>query len=170
MKKMITMISAVLCCALLATGCSSKNAASGGGVKMKEGQTVQTVTDQIIDAVGITMGAPLDDMLLKDLYYVDPADVESYAGQMSMANVSADVIVGVQAKDGKIDAVKESLEKRLTDVRKSFEQYLPEQYEKAQKGQVIVKGNYAFLLVLGESTETYDADMKKATELIDAAF
>lgn len=168
MKKIISAFSVILCCMMLVTGCSGKETA--GGVKMKDGQTVQTVTDQIINEVGIAMGMQLDDTVLKDMFYIDGADVEAYAGEMSLSMTSADNIVAVQAKEGKIDTVKQALEKRLADVRQSFEQYLPEQSEKAQKGQVVVKGNYAFLLILGEDSTTYDDDMKKANDIINEAF
>ena len=60
--------------------------------------------------------------------------------------------------------------KRLEDVQESFEQYLPEQYEKAKKGQILIKGNYAFFLIIGESSETMDQDMEKAISIINEAF
>lgn len=168
MKKLISILTVVMCGVVVMAGCSGKGASAS--TKMKDGNTVQTVIDKIVEDVGIAMPAPLDDTILQDMYYVDPADVEAYAGQLSTVMISADNIVAVHAKDGKIDTVKAALEKRLGDVRSSFEQYLPEQSVKAQKGQVIVKGNYAFLLILGESEETYDSDMEKAVAIIDAAF
>lgn len=52
MKKIFAvLISAVLCVGMLA-GCGSKPAASGDSTEMKEGQTIQTVVDRIIDEVG----------------------------------------------------------------------------------------------------------------------
>lgn len=128
------------------------------------------VVDAIENAVGIAMSAEIDDTTLKEVFYIDPADAEEYYGKMSMTNVSADHVLAVKPKADKKDAVKQSLEKRLQDVRSSFEQYLPEQYEKSQKGQVYERGDYLFLLILGESTDTLDADMQKTLDIIDATF
>ena len=169
MKKLISLLAAAVLCAGLLAGCGSKNAGSAS-MEMKEGQSVQTVVDQIAEDVGIAMAAPLDDELLGQLFYIDPSDVEEYYGQISMANVSADNIVAVKAKPDKKDIVVEGLNKRLEDVQNSFSQYLPEQYEKAMKGRVVEKGNYVFLLILGQQSATFDQDMEIAVGIIDAAF
>ena len=96
--------------------------------------------------------------------------VEDYAGKITFVNVSSDNVIAVKAKEGQIDTVKAGLTKRLEDVQESFEQYLPEQYEKAKKGQILIKGNYAFFLIIGESSETMDQDMEKAISIINEAF
>lgn len=173
MKKWMTVLTAVFCCGALLTGCGSKgsnSSASAANPEMKEGQTVQTVVEQIAAEVGVAMPSDVDESFLKDICYISPEDVQEYAGKIAIVNTSADNVIAVRAADGRVNAVKEGLQKRLEDVRKSFEMYLPEQYEKAQKGQVVVKGNYAFLLILGESGESADADMAKAVGIIDNAF
>lgn len=169
MKKLISLLAtAVLCTGLLA-GCGSKDAA-GASMEMKEGQSVKTVVDQIAEEIGLTMVAPIDEEMLKQISYIDPSDVEAYYGQITMANVSADNVIAIKAAPDKKDAVVEGLNKRLEDVQNSFAQYLPEQYEKAMKGRVVEKGNYVFLLILGQESSTFDQDMEKAVGIIDAAF
>lgn len=172
MKKWMALLAAAICCGALLTGCGSKdgNASDVAASEMKEGQTVQTVVDQIAAEVGVAMPADVDENFLKDICYIPTEDIQAYAGKIAIVNTSADNVIAVQAVEGKVDAVKDGLQKRLEDVQKSFEQYLPEQYEKAQKGKVIVKGNYAFLLILGESGESADTDMEKAVSIIDNAF
>ena len=169
MKKLIGLLAAAVLCTGLLSGCGSKDAA-GASMEMKEGQSVQTVVDQIAEDVGIAMAAPIDDEMLKQLFYIDPSDAQAYYGQISMANVSADNVVAIQAAPDKKDAVVEGLNKRLEDVQNSFAQYLPEQYEKAMKGRVVEKGNYVFLLILGQESSTFDQDMGKAVGILDAAF
>ena len=169
MKKLIGLLAAAVLCTGLLAGCGSKDAA-GASMEMKEGQSVQTVVDQIAEDVGIAMAAPIDDEMLKQLFYIDPSDAQAYYGQISMANVSADNVVAIQAAPDKKDAVVEGLNKRLEDVQNSFAQYLPEQYEKAMKGRVVEKGNYVFQLILGQESLTFDQDMEKAVGIIDAAF
>lgn len=172
MKKWMTLLAAAICCGALLTGCGSKGGDSSGAAspEMKDGQTVQTVVDQIAAEIGVAMPSDVDENFLKDICYISPEDTVEYAGKIAIVNTSSDNVIAVRAAQGKVDAVKDGLQKRLEDVRKSFEMYLPEQYEKAQKGQVIVKGDYAFLLILGESGESADADMEKAVGIINNAF
>ena len=171
MKKIFAvLLSAALFAGMLA-GCGSKPAASGDSAEMKEGQTIQTVVDQIIDEVGIAMPAEIDDTLMKDVFYIDPEkDVDEYYGQFAMVNVSADNLLAVKAKPEQKDAVIEAMGKRLKDVQASFANYLPDQSEKAQKGRVVDRGNYVFLVILGESPETFDDDLDRAVKIIDEAF
>lgn len=167
MKKLFVLFLAAACCVGTLAGCGAKPAA---GAEMIDGQSVQTVVDTIANDVGMQMPADVDDELLKSMFYIDRADTEEYYGKMAMTMTSADNVVAVKAKQGKGEAVKTSLEKRLSDVQKSFEQYLPDQYEKAMKGQVIQKGDYVFLAIIGLDSTTYDADMAKVNEIINAAF
>ena len=169
-KRFAGLILAAALCAGLLAGCGGKGGQEAGP-SMKEGESVQTVVDRIVDEVGMQMPAEIDDGILKDLFYIDPAsDAEEYYGKMAMTMTSADNVVAVKAKPEKRDAVKEALQKRLKDVQDSFAQYLPEQGEKAQKGQVIQKGDYVFLLILGEMSETFDSDMEAAVKIVNDAF
>ncbi|WP_172439213.1 MULTISPECIES: DUF4358 domain-containing protein [Anaerotruncus] len=171
MKKIFAVLLSAALFAGMLTGCGSKPAASGDSTEMKEGQTIQTVVDQIIDEVGIAMPAEIDDTLMKDVFYIDPEkDVDEYYGQFAMVNVSADNLLAVKAKPEQKDAVIEAMGKRLKDVQASFSNYLPDQSEKAQKGRVVDRGNYVFLVILGESPETFDDDLDRAVKIIDEAF
>lgn len=135
MKKIFAvLLSAALFAGMLA-GCGSKPAASGDSTEMKEGQTIQTVVDQIIDEVGIAMPAEIDDTLMKDVFYIDPEkDVDEYYGQFAMVNVSADNLLAVKAKPEQKDAVIEAMGKRLKDVQASFSNYLARPVGKGAKG------------------------------------
>lgn len=173
MKKFVSILAAAICCMAVLAGCGSKGGESSSapaGAEMKDGQTVQTVVDQIATEIGVAMPSDVDENFLRDMCYIPTEDMTEYAGKIAIVNTSADNVIAVKAAEGKLESVKAGLEKRLEDVQKSFEMYLPEQYEKAKKGQVITKGDYAFLLILGESAESADEDLKKATGIIDAAF
>lgn len=166
MKKIIRLAIVLLCIGMLA-GCGSKADGGTDAVQMKDGNTLQTVVDRIEDEVGIQMSADIDDQLFTDLFYIDPeTDVEEYAGKMAMSMTSADNVVAVKAKPESRQKVLDGLNKRLADVQASFEQYLPDQYEKSQRGLVIEKGDYLFLLIVGETSE----DQEKAQEIIAEAF
>ena len=172
MKKIWMTFTAIVLCFGMLAGCGSKGeTSSNSGVAMKDGETIQTVIDRIIGEVGIQMPAEIDDATLKDIFFIDPeTDAEEYYGQMAMVMNSADNILGVKAKPERKDAVVEALNNRLKNVQDSFAQYLPDQSEKAQKGRVVEKGDYVFLLILGQDYDTFDTDMETAIKIIDEAF
>ncbi|MEM1483997.1 DUF4358 domain-containing protein [Oscillospiraceae bacterium PP1C4] len=172
MRKTIALFMTFMLSLGMLAGCGSKaEAPSVNSVTMENGKTVQSVVDQISEDVGMQMPADIDDSVLKDIFYIDPStDIEEYYGKMAMTITSADNIVAVKAKPDKKQVVVDGLNKRLEDVRASFAQYLPDQSEKAKKGQVIEKGDYVFLLILGQDVENFEDDMAKAVKYIDEAF
>ena len=160
-------LAAVLVCIGMFAGCGSKAEGGTDTVQMKDGNTVQTVVDQIENEIGLQMPADIDDQVLADLFYIDPeADVEEYAGKMAMTMTSSDNVVAVKAKPEARQKVFDGLTKRLADVQASFERYLPDQYEKAQRGLVVEKGDYLFLLIVGETEE----DLENAKGIVEGAF
>ena len=44
------------------------------------------------------------------------------------------------------------------------------EYDKAQAGKIIEKGNYLFLVIAGDSTKGYDREMQRAEQIIDGYF
>lgn len=156
-------------------GCSSSNGNAATGTTtatavLTEGKTLQNIVDQLNQEIGIQMPGPIDDTLLVDMFHLTPEIVESYYGVFGMTMTTADNVVAVKAVPGKIDEVVAGLEQRKEDVVASFAQYLPDQHEKAQAGKVIQKGDYAFLLILGDYEKGYDKEMAKAEEIINSYF
>ena len=66
--------------------------------------------------------------------------------------------------------MRSALEKRKETVVENFKEYLPDQYDKAQAGKIIEKGNYLFLVIAGDSTKGYDREMQRAEQIIDGYF
>lgn len=140
------------------------------GMIMAAGSRLQDVIMQLGEELGITMPEKLDESSLKEVFGVDPADIEEYYGEYSAVNTSADHIIGLKVKDGKVDAVRQALETRKEEIVKNFEEYLPDQYEKAQAGQIIQKGNYLFLVIAGDSEKGYDSEMDRARKIVNGYF
>ena len=140
------------------------------GMIMAAGSRLQDVIMQLGEELGITMSEKLDESSLKEVFGVDPADIEEYYGEYSAVNTSADHIIGLKVKDGKVDAVRQALEARKEEIVKNFEEYLPDQYEKAQAGQIIQKGNYLFLVIAGDSEKGYDSEMDRAQKIVNGYF
>ena len=76
------------------------------------------------------------------------------AGMMT----NCDELLVVQAKDGKIGEVKAALEQRLSEQKDSFAHY-PVMFNdvRLDDAKVVVKGNYAALLIVGVITDEIDA-------------
>ena len=140
------------------------------GMIMAAGSRLQDVIMQLGEELGITMPEKLDESSLKEVFGVDPADIEEYYGEYSAVNTSADHIIGLKVKDGKVDAVRQALEAGKEEIVKNFEEYLPDQYEKAQAGQIIQKGNYLFLVIAGDSEKGYDSEMDRAQKIVNGYF
>ena len=96
-------------------------------------------------------------------------DYVNYAGQMCMAMVSADRVVVIEAAEGKIDAVTAALETFKQSAIAQFELYLPDQYEKAKAGRIVVKGNYAVLVIAGYNEFIANQGVEEAYKAVDAA-
>lgn len=176
MKKIISILMTILLVATMLVGCSNgnKEKESNG---LKEGATLSDIVDKIQSDIGIAMGSPVDDTMLKDIFGVNKEDVEEYAGQMSMVMTSSDTFLIVKAKEGKVEDIKTALENRRETIIQG--QYLPAEIEKANAGKVYTNGNYVALMVLGdtmvEDGEDFDSakaqeEIKKAEDIVNSFF
>lgn len=183
MKRIITAAAAVMAMLVLASGCFQKKTEPN---TIKDGKSLSDVVAEIdkkfAEKYGegngaVMMPMEVDEMYLTDFAHLDKADVDEYAGSYSMSMTNSDALIAVKAKDGKIDAVKEGLEKRKSDLVAQYEQYpVNGSYERAQSGEVYVKGNYAFLIVVGVMPDDPDApvdfseDIAMVKTAIDSMF
>lgn len=140
------------------------------GMMMAAGSRIQDVIMELEENLGITMPEKLDQQSLQEVFGLNPDDIEEYYGEYSAVNTSADHIIGVKVKDGKVDEVKSALESHKQEIVDNFEEYLPNQYDKAQAGKIIQKGNYLFLVIAGDSEKGYDSEMNRAQHIIDGYF
>ena len=96
--------------------------------------------------------------MLVQAFNLNADDFEEAVALGTMINTKVNNVVVVKAKEGKADAVKESLEEKLAQLTQTFETYLQDQYEIAKAGKVVVNGDYVALLVLedvvGEGAKT----------------
>ena len=162
MKKIISVIMAGILSMSLLTAC-------GGGNEATASYDVNEVLTTITDAVPLAMPGEVTEEYLTIMMGLDMADVANYAGMMAMVNVSADCVVVIEAAEGKIDTVKAALENTKQSIVNSFELYLPDQFEKAKAGRIVVKGNYAVLAIAGDNETIADKGVEEAYKAVDAA-
>ena len=129
----------------LLTACGSKEEA-------KE-IDIPALWTSIEETVELPSMMELDDSTLKDVYGIDAADLESYVARIPMMNVHATEFFIAKVKDGRMDSVKEAIEKRQADLVTVWEQYLPEQYELVQNYKLETEGNYVLFCVCAQADE-----------------
>ena len=153
MKKIVKVLSGILVCASL-VACGAK------GPALKEGLTVNDVVAKVEEKAPMQMPMELDETTIKDLTTINLDDVEGYAIKKAMIMNSADITAVVKAKDGKVESVKEALQKMLDTEKDNA--YLPEQKDKVENAVLTEKGNYVILLI--------NADIPSAEAAINECF
>ena len=127
---------------------SSQEESATAGTGMKDGKTMDDFMTAMKDLYIDLSLTPIDDAMLKDLYMVDPENVDSYVGEMSMINVQAFDILVVKAKEGKVEDVKASLEERKQNRISEFEFYpVNNNDENTKNALVLTSGDYAILVI-----------------------
>ncbi|WP_054025112.1 DUF4358 domain-containing protein [Bacillus sp. FJAT-28004] len=156
MKKSYFAFILVIVLGLVLTACSGSNSNSGTNSNTsgnKEESFVTTKkTKEMVDGMLAKIQQPaLGEMtgdMVKQMYYFDPAILEEYTIMSPMINIKTNEIAVFKVKDAKdLAAVEDGIEKRAADVQKSFETYLPDQYENAKNYKLVTKGNYAFFVI-----------------------
>ena len=86
--------------------------------------------------------------LYKDLYNVDKSIYEDVVIYGSMMSVKANEIILIKVKnESDIAGAKSVLEARKQQVYKTWEQYLPDQFEIVKKAQIKTNGKYVALII-----------------------
>lgn len=149
----------ILTVGLMVAGCANSDTAGDGETDAKE-VPVATIVDQINETYPLAGADVLTEDLYESVYQLTADMVQEAKIIVPLMNVKSNELAGVLAKPGQVDAVKEALAARQQAVCQTFQQYLPDQYEIAQKGEIVVRGNYVFLVML--------EDNAGAIEIIDS--
>lgn len=156
MKRLIKSLSILLLCTSF-VACTGSNT---NGAELKDGLTAKDVVTKVEENAPMQMPMELDEEMATDLAYLNLEDVEDFAITKAMIMNSADITAVVKAKDGKVQSIKESLQKMLdTEINNA---YLPDQKEKLENAILTEKGNYVILLV--------NEDVKAAEEAVNECF
>lgn len=118
----------------------------------------------ISEACGISNLTPIN---LSDMAAYYEFTEENYEGLVAMApamNVVSNSVLIAQVAEGKLDGAKEDFASFQERMIASFEHYLPNPYEMATNGQIVVSpdGEHLMLIISG--------DNDKAIELFNAAY
>lgn len=176
-------LAAVLVVMMLVVGCGQKDTGAPNTIKdgKKLADVVAAVDAKFAEKYGEGYGAvmmpnPIDDLYLKDMVGLNPELLSEKAGNAAMSMTNSDLLLAVKAKEGKIGEVTETLNKHKTNVEAQYEYYnVMGSYDRAKAGEVYVKGDYAFLLIVGpapadDSAPTFEEDVAMAKQAIDEMF
>ena len=161
MKKVLSIIMALALSVSLFTAC--------GGKETEASYDVNEIVTKINEAVPVAMAGDLTEEELTMMVGINAEDMASWAGKYSMANVSADRLIVIEAAEGKVDVVKTALEAYRDNVAAQFELYLAPQYEKAKAGRIVVKGNVAVLVIAGDDAVAESSGVEEAYKPVDTA-
>ena len=159
MKKVISFV--------LAAVMALSMVACGGGEEAAS-YDVAAVAKTIEDANPIRMSTPIAQDYI-DFIGLSEDMYEDYAGSYCPITPGVDVIMVVEAKEGKVEDVKAKLEQRKAEIVAANENYVGSLLEKAKEGRIVVKGNVVVLVIAGDEMVVEDQGVAKAYEPVDAA-
>ena len=159
MKKVISFV--------LAAVMALSMVACGGGEEAAS-YDVAAVAKTIEDANAIRMSTPIAQDYI-DFIGLSEDMYEAYAGSYCPITPGVDVIMVVEAKEGKVEDVKAKLEQRKAEIVAANENYVGSLLEKAKEGRIVVKGNVVVLVIAGDEMVVEDQGVAKAYEPVDAA-
>lgn len=109
---------------------------------------VEEMAQALLEQVENRATMPLEDDMIQDWYHLDPELLADYSIHLPMFNISTNEFAILKANDeSDIPVIEEALAERALDVQKSFENYLPDQYENAKNYKVVVNGSYILFVI-----------------------
>ena len=99
--------------------------------------------------------------LYKDMYGIDKSKFEDVIVSGSMMSVKTNEIIVIKVKNEEdISSAVKILEERKNQVYKTWEQYLPDQFELVKQAKIKTNGKYAALIIAPYSDKVSEAFMK----------
>lgn len=129
----------------------------------KQEPSVKDIGDKIVKEVIRGKLMPTNEEIAKETYPFDRSLVSEYIIYQAMINVRSDEIAVFKVKDtSNIAEVEKGIQKRLDQLDKIWQSYLPDQYDKVKKHIILKKDNYILFSI--------SDDQKKAEEIFNSFF
>lgn len=166
MKKILVSTLIAIMVGATLTGCGNKNNGNSSSTEQSQQQTASVSAKDVVEKLNekeyVRAAAEIDDTIASEIYHLNLDDVEDYGILETQISPGPGFIMVVKAKDGKVDAVKASVEQVLQD--KIGSAFYPEEQEVAENAKVEVNGNLVSLFIVNSQVSS-DAEAKYA-ELI----
>ncbi|MEG0753325.1 MAG: DUF4358 domain-containing protein [Angelakisella sp.] len=157
----------LLVLALLFTGCGKK--APVPQPQLSQDVTLKTLVDGLVEEYELPLPAVMDDTLLTGLLDISLKDVVQYHGYISMDTGAPDQIIGIEAAEGKAEALQKLMEARRRFVTAAQGEGTA-QHAKAQSGTLFFRGNYLFLVIAGRPDADPAAEAAEIVEKLEDSF
>lgn len=166
MKKNYFAFMLVIALGLVLTACSGSNTNTGTNSNTSTNQEAEVsttkTTKEMVDEMLAKIEQPsLVEMtgdMVNQMYYFDSSLLDQYTIMSPMMNIKTNEIAVFKVKDAKnLTAVQDGIKKRAVDIQKSFETYLPDQYENAKNYKLVTKGNYILFVISDKADELVKA-------------
>lgn len=162
MKKRLTALLATLMLGSVMVGCGNSDAGSGSAKDVQPSEIVQEVKENI----EMRMTAPLEGEALKEIFFLNPDDIQEAAVEKGMINTGLETVAVVKAKEGKAEEVKKAFEKYLEGFNNA--QLYPGEPEAVEAAQLKVIGDYVGLFLIPDAEEGQN-NSQKALEIFENA-
>lgn len=138
-------------------GCSSKE-------KEEKSIVIDEYADTIEEQYYDTFMIDMNESDFYSYFEVEPNQIKQMVYKEAFLDVKADALVMIEVSDDTIiNGIQTKLENRLQEIQDEFETYIPEVYEIAKNGQVIVINSYIFMIV-NENSDAIVEDIKSKLE------
>ncbi|MEG2038377.1 MAG: DUF4358 domain-containing protein [Oscillospiraceae bacterium] len=144
MKRILSLALSVILISTFMFGCSKPKAE-------EPNFSVKELVASMVEKGYVKMPVDIDDAMAKEIYHLNLDDIEEYAIAQTGISPGFDFILIAKAKDGKVDAVKASVEQVLAD--KVGSAFYPDEIDAAGRAKIAVDGNYVSLFIVWEDME-----------------
>lgn len=120
-------------------------------------KTMQEIYDAIVEMEKQPEMVILNDNYIANYYGIDLSLLEDYLFASAEDVIYADTIVMMKVKEeSSADAMKEVLDTMVSQKKLELENYLPEQFQIVEKSEVVVSGQYVYLVISEKAKEIQD--------------
>ena len=167
MKKILVSTLIAIMIGATLTGCGNKNTGNSSSTEQSEQQKASVSAKDVVEKLNekeyVRAAAEIDDTMASEIYHLNLDDIEDYGILETQISPGPGFIMVVKAKEGKVDAVKASVEQVLQD--KIGKAFYPEEQEITESAEVKVDGNLVSLFILNsevasEAQSTYEKLIK----------
>lgn len=163
MRKILGKIITIVMIIGMITGCSSSVINKD---KPRHASTAEVV-DKIKSEVELRATQAVEGDMISEKFHLNMDDVEQATIETGVVNTGIETIAVVEAKDGKVDSVREAFEKVIEDKRAAA--FYPGESEAIDDAEIKNVGNYVGLFIIPNYEEGNESSAEKAVEVFEKA-
>lgn len=133
---------------------TTESSLASESVQNESGKTMQEIYEEIEKTVEQPEMIVLNDNYIANYYGIDLSLLEDYFFASAQEVIYADMIILMKVKEeSSVQTVKDALDTMIAQKKLELENYLPEQFQIVEKSEVVVSGNYVYLVISEKAEE-----------------